>query len=301
MKMLGFTITVSVFLLVSANAVAAVKKVDAPFVYAKDLINRCNDFCDVQVAKSPSPGQKATIYAREVIRSLDAAGFSVGNKRLPKSFRVLRTSRSMSADDMTDAARKAITDVLPDGVVLEEMGKVTAGKVPEGRWEARAVYDESIGAARTRSIAVVFLHDGVPFRKVFVLCRMAYIANVPVAAMDIQRNEIVQPGAVVFKPVKLDPSHRNAILNADDIIGKKCRGMIRSGSFFESRDLIELPLVHRGDAITIISKINGIRISARGIARQDAVKGKRIAVEIPTVGKILFAEVVSEGLGVVTR
>ena len=202
---------------------------------------------------------------------------------------------------MTDAARKAILDVLPVGVLLDEMGKVPAGETPRGHWEAKAIYDESISAAHTRNITVVFLDDGVPFRKVFVLCRMSYMVDIPVAAMDIERNEIIQANAITFQRVKMDTPYRHALLDISEIVGRKSRGAIRQGSIFEQRNIEEIPVVFRGDAITVVSEINGIRISARGIARQDAIRGKRIAVEIPTVGKVLFAEVISAGLGVVTR
>ncbi|MBN2714798.1 MAG: flagellar basal body P-ring formation protein FlgA [Deltaproteobacteria bacterium] len=301
MKPIIHAFIVASIYLAGFESAAAVRKIESPFVFAKDLISKCEDFCDVKVADSPAPGQRSTIYANDVIRSLDAAGFSVGKKRLPRSFRVLRTSRSVSAEQMTDAARKAIIDVLPDGVVLDEMGKVTAGQTPTGPWEARALYDESIGAARTRNVTVVFLEEGVPFRKAFILCRMSYMVDVPVASRDIQRNEIILPDAIEMKRVKMDTSHRNAILSAEDIIGKRSLGTINQGNFFENRHMTEVPVVFRGDAITVVSKINGIRISARGIARQDAVRGKRIAVEIPSVGKVLFAEVIAAGLGVVTR
>ena len=297
---------ISIFILVASlgaagSGMAAVKKVDAPFVYARDLISRCESFCDVRVAQAPAPRQRAVIYARHVIDSLDAAGFTVNQRGLPKSFRVIRTSRSVTASGMTEAARKAIEDVLPAGVVVEVMGNVPGGDVPTGPWEARAVYDETVGFQRTRSIPVAFLHDGVPFRKVFVMCRMTYRVQVPVAALDIQRNELILASAIEFREMDMESPLRNAILDVNLIVGKKSRGIIRRGSFFEDRTLMEIPVVRRGDAITVVSNINGIRISVRGIARQDAVRGARIAVEIPTVGKILFAEVLSEGMGVVRQ
>ncbi|MBN2528430.1 MAG: flagellar basal body P-ring formation protein FlgA [Deltaproteobacteria bacterium] len=301
MKTVFTGLTVTMLLMMSLDGEAAVKPVETPFVYAKDLISKCSDFCHVQLAKSPAPGQKATIYAREIITSLDAAGYKVTQQRLPRSFRIVRVSKSVNAAQMTEAARGAIMDVLPEGVVLEQMGKVHGGEVPTGEWEARAIYEESTGAQRTRSIAVVFLADGVPFRKAFVLCRMSYVVNVPVAAMDIRRDEVIRSGAIVLKKMKMDTPLRNVVLDADKIIGKKSRGVIRQGSPFELRDLEEIPVVHRGDMVTLINQVNGIRVTVRGIARQDAVRGNRIAVEIPTVGKVLFVRIVSAGLGVVQQ
>ncbi len=297
---------ISAFILVTilggaSSGMAAVKKVDSPFVYARDLIRDCQDFCDIQVADAPAPGQRLVIYSRYVVDSLDAAGFNVCKRKFPKTFRVIRSSKSVTANRMTDAARKAIEDILPAGVILETMGNVPGGDVPTGSWEAIAVYDETVGFQRTRSIPVAFLHEGVPFRKIFVLCRMTYRVKVPVATMDIRRDEMISSADIAYREMEMDTPIRNALLDVHDIVGKKSRGVIRKGSFFESRTLIEIPLVKRGDLITVVSNVNGIRISARGIARQDAVRGARIAVEIPTVGKILFAEIVSIGVGVVQQ
>lgn len=280
---------------------AATKKVDHAFVSAGDIILKCQDFCNVKLAEAPAPGQRKVLLARDVEAPLARAGFTVAKRKIPNRVTVIRKSRNANTVELTQLVQQSIKNVLSNGAHLEQMGKITSGKVPTGDWAIRAVFDSEKMYQRTISIPVEFHSGGVVFRKIFVMCKLSYLVKVPVAAKAIARGEILTPQAIRFTEKKTDDASRKIPLHMDQIAGFKSRVSMQPGDTFEARHLENVPVVRRGDAVTVMSAIRGIRISARGFARQDAVKGQRIAVEIPSLNKLLFAKIVSAGLGVVQR
>ncbi|MBN2340624.1 MAG: flagellar basal body P-ring formation protein FlgA [Deltaproteobacteria bacterium] len=287
--------------LIGTGVFAAVHKVDAPVVRAGDLISNCADFCQVQVANSPAPGQRQVLYARDIQAAIEEAGYALGKRKLTGRYTVIRKSRSADTEELTGFVKHAIETELPEGAVLESMGKVIGGKVPVGEMIVRVSFPTTMSYQQTVSVPVEMVSQDVVFRKVHVLCRLSYYVNVPVASRSIARGELIRPDAVDYKKMKMDSSTRHMVTDIAEISGLKSKIAMRAGDVFDSRNLEQIPVVRRGDAITILSSVRGIRISARGYARQDAVKGDRIAVEIPSLNKMLFARIVSRGFGVVQQ
>lgn len=288
-------------LLWSSNASARTLVTDEPVIWAKDVISKCKDFCDVQITMSPEPGQTLVLRQKEVIAYLDTAGFSVKKQIIPKRTRIQRAFRRAESTELTRLTRHAIEAVLPKGATLEKLGKIHGGKVPKGDLQVRTEFDGSKQFMRSVSVPVTFMSKDVPFRKVYVICRLTYNVQIPVAARPIAKDEILSAAALTYKNIQFNNTTNRFVVDSHQIIGTRSRVAIQQGDAFEQRNLAPIPVVHRGDAVTLVSRTRGIKILVRGYARQNAIKGQRIAVEIPSLNKLLFAKIVSSGFGVVQQ
>lgn len=287
---------------VSTAGNAAVVKVSGAHILLGDLVKNCKgEFCEESVSESPAPGQKKTIVKQDIQRFLDERGANRVKIAMPSTVVVKRSHRVASEKEMKGLVENAVRRALPENVILERIGKVRKGPVPKGEFSVSATFDETRMYSRNISLQVDFSADGIVFKQLTVASRVMFEIEIPIAARDIQKDTIISSTDVVFKKRRVSRMPNGTGFSLDSIVGKKARTMIGEGRTIEPRSLVAVPVILRGDSMTVYSHSGGVRISARGYARQDGCTGERVLVEIPFLNKILHAKVLGAGVGEVVR
>ena len=80
----------------------------------------------------------------------------------------------------------------------------------------------------------------------------------------------------------------------NDIIGRKLKNSLSSGTIIRSRHLKKDWLINKDQIVTIENKLNGIIISAEGIAEEPGQKGDRIIVRNINSGKKIYGWIENE-------
>ena len=129
------------------------------------------------------------------------------------------------------------------------------------------------------SVAVVAVGDkGTPEVRFPVSARVKTYEQVIVLREDFSRSHILSPDDVQYTERETTVSRGEPVKNIEDIIGKRLKRRIKSGTVLTSGDLELPPLIERGDEVTMIVNYKNIMIGCVGKAWQSGRKGDRIIV-----------------------
>ena len=80
----------------------------------------------------------------------------------------------------------------------------------------------------------------------------------------------------------------------DDIIGKRAKRMIPSGTIIAGNMIEDPPIIDKGDLVTIIIESEAFRITAQGKAQESGARSQIIRVVNTSSMKEISAQVVNE-------
>jgi len=81
-----------------------------------------------------------------------------------------------------------------------------------------------------------------------------------------------------------------------EVIGKEVRRPIGKNNVVKRNYLKEAPLVKRGSLVILIAEKGNLKVSTKGLAREDGGLGAIIRVENVTSGKIVTGRIVEPGV-----
>lgn len=289
-------------MLICSHSWAKTTRVNSPWIQVKDIIPKCeSDYCDLSVAQSPGPGQQKILYRKDVTAAMLTEGYTVPKGIIPNRTKIVRSGRKASSEELTQKALTAITRILPLETVIKGTGDVPSGYVPNSDYDVIASWPEHLPYQKKISIAVEFSHEGVVFRKVHLITRIAHEVMMPVAAYPMEAGTILDDTSISLKRVRSDNKPNLIYLNKEDLIGLKLTRSVRSGEGFPKRYVEAIPIVKRGEGLVVVSKVGAVKISAKAYAREDGTKGEHIRVHVPSVNKVVMVKMVSPGMGIVLR
>ncbi|MCP4718399.1 MAG: flagellar basal body P-ring formation protein FlgA, partial [Desulfobacteraceae bacterium] len=79
----------------------------------------------------------------------------------------------------------------------------------------------------------------------------------------------------------------NVVRNIQEISGKILKTSIQKDNYIKSSWLEEIPLIQKGDLVTLVARRNNLLIVASGISKEDGYADKLIRVENIGSGKIV--------------
>jgi flagella basal body P-ring formation protein FlgA len=104
-------------------------------------------------------------------------------------------------------------------------------------------------------------------------------SDVLVAARDLKRGDIVSQKDVtsVYESLYAVPVPR--IQSVDDALGKEVNYSLLKGTVLTQSQLRAVPLIHRGDNVSVFFKSGALELSVRGEALEDGQKGQSVRVK----------------------
>lgn len=114
-------------------------------------------------------------------------------------------------------------------------------------------------------------------RRSRVVADVCVYREVAVALRDIRRGDPVDDDAFAISRVDVC-GVRDYLIHEEQLAGTEARRAIRAGTVITVDMVRPIPIIARGDEVTIEARVNNIRIVAQGIARQDGGRGETIRV-----------------------
>ncbi len=286
--------------LFALTAVSSARADLGPVIRVGDVVPRCSgDVCEVEVATSPLPGRSALITESQVISALASAGFDDHTLRIPARKRLKRPGRKAEAAEVEKRVKEAINEVLPAGVVLEGIGRVGNIEVPKSGYEVSARWTAGAIFHRRTTVPVDLLDEGTAFRSIPVSVQLVQKMHVPVALRDLPVGHVLTRRDFAMQPITVEGRGDELAKEPKEVVGKRLQQQMRGGEPFVARHLEGIPVVLRGERVTVISQVGGVRISASAVARQDGAVGERILAIVGSSSKRLWVEVAAPGVAVV--
>jgi flagellar basal body P-ring formation protein FlgA len=260
----------------------AVITVEGPLVTLGDLVSDAGDAAGTAVFRAPDPGTTGTVSASRIVAAAEGHGLSPELDGL-QTVTVSRASRAVAADDITSQIVKR----------LRADGRIAAGAEADIRLDgfARAMHVEANAVAPIeirnldhdprsgRFSADLAIADsriaGAGFR---VSGRIAELVRVPVMVRNLRRGETISPGDVAVQRIARSELRDDVVRTPEELVGQAARRGLRAGAPVSADSLMEPILVQRNEAVTIVYRIPGLTLTARGRAIGGGSRGDMVTV-----------------------
>ena len=131
-----------------------------------------------------------------------------------------------------------------------------------------------------------------PPRRLVVPVRFDGKIVVAVATRKLGPGEAVVADAVRIEQRLASTLPSDAVSAPEALQGTRVVRAMAPGDVFRKGSLAAIPLVRRGAAVTITTSTSGVRVSCRGVARMDGVRGATVPVLVQASGRLVRATVV---------
>ena len=151
--------------------------------------------------------------------------------------------------------------------------------------------DEEFLDSRVRVVAEFIDHEGEAIRRVRLNANLKIYRMVAVTEVDLDRHEAVNGGYVVME--RRDVSGNSGFfVTPDDLEGMRTRRSVKAGTMLTKKYVEPIPLINRGDVITIKACIGSVLITANGTARESGGLHENIRVYNETTRKTIDCTIV---------
>ena len=123
-------------------------------------------------------------------------------------------------------------------------------------------------------------------RHLIVTANLAYYDTVAVASIPLRRGDALTSNSVRFERREVTQMLGRTFSRLRDIEGLQVRGSVPVGRIVDERQTDPIPIVERGQAVTIHASVGACTVSTRGKALSSGAVGDHIFVENSSGQKI---------------
>lgn len=143
------------------------------------------------------------------------------------------------------------------------------------------------------ALEVDVIKDGKTVQQIPIVVRTALNRNVLTARRAINQGAAIVAADVDLMPVTFTRLDDLGLDDASVVVGQRAKRFIPAGTRIEPETLEPVPLVLRGQLITLISEVGGVRVVTTAKAGANGTRGETIRVRSVDDGKIEFDAVVT--------
>ncbi|MBC8070365.1 MAG: flagellar basal body P-ring formation protein FlgA, partial [Deltaproteobacteria bacterium] len=210
---------------------------------------------------------------------------------LPARQQVRRSSTTIGVETLNEEVLAKLLAVLPLGVEVESVLGLRDVLVPIG--EPRI--EVKLGRLRRSTIVTVDVSVGTRrWATLRATVQLTGDAQTPVLVDELEPGTTVTDAHVQMRQVDLDSLPDNALVRADQLVGKRIRNRQRAAAPLRTSAAEELPIIARGAVVTMVSAMPGLRVTRKAVAQQEGAKGATIRVKLDD-GTVLPVVVASAG------
>ena len=146
------------------------------------------------------------------------------------------------------------------------------------------------------ALALEVIVDGVTVRRVMVAAFVRTYASVLLAARPLDARAPVGPCDVRTARVETTLWPRRAVADTSALAGKRTKRIIAEGSVIFEELLEQVPLVARGDRVTLRAEAKGVCVSIGAVALEDGRLGAVISLKAACTRDRLKGRVIEAGI-----
>lgn len=111
-----------------------------------------------------------------------------------------------------------------------------------------------------------------------VVCSAKQLPRVLAPKANMSRGHIIRPDDVVWKQLEEAENVADYATQVEQVVGQEARRGFRAGESFTVADLRGVPLVKRGDIVTVVARSRGITVRMDAKSRGDGCLGQQVTV-----------------------
>lgn len=284
----------------------ATATVEGDFVYLGDIStiesadpSTIQKLSRIKIADAPIAGQSRWIHAQEIKVRLKRAGLDEPHYRISSAgpVKVLRRYAVVTPAKINQAVKAFIqrhAPWKPDQLKIEKLTFDQALTVPPGNVTFQVTAPKHTDWLGPIPFSVLVLVDGHAVKKVVTPATIEVWSDVVIAAKPLGRFQPIEADDILIEKMNLARVPFNVIVSADQVLGRRANRNIAVNSVLRNDQVEMPPIVRRGDVVQVIAESEVLKVSAKGMAKENGAKGDRIQVMNLRSRKIIYAQVVDE-------
>jgi len=249
--------------------------------------------------RSPDMGTSGNVPASEVAERAIAAGLETAGTDGLRTVVVFRGATKLNRDQLAGLVRTSLAErnagINADKLeirLLQAPDQVLADpKVHDPIRVDRIEWSQTSGHFNLHAtVAVEFgterlILSGIATEMIDVIALM----------QPLRRGDIVKDVDLDFIRLARSKVPAGALTDADKILGKEARTNIRANAPLSHRDFQRPVLIERGEKITVVYEMSGMKLTSRAQAMENGAKGDVIDIKNIQSRRIVPATVTSRG------
>lgn len=288
-----------VFLLTPSAEAATLKHlsiVNDDVIRVGDLFDGADDVHAAAVlGRAPQPGNDMTIPARTLSRI--ALKYQIDwTAQSGDQVVVRRDAHTVGMTELGDAVKTALgTRGVSGSYTVSLNGVTSAITLPRTLPATAEVTNLKYTPGRDDFTATLATPSAAnPVKTINVSGMIERTIEVPVLKAGARSGDIIGSTDIEWIDVSQRMLAKDAILDADRLIGKTPTRMLEMGAPIRIKDITNPQLISRGDEITIIVMEGGMQLTAKGKAMQNGAEGDMIRAVNVTSNRSLTAMVTGD-------
>lgn len=258
--------------------------VASDLVHIGDLVDNVGDAAHVAIFRAPDLGQSGTVQVQRILDALRPHHLTFVDTRSLAEVRVIRASRLITVKEVesaiaqTLAGKSGLGEARNLAITLDRDFRPT-------HFEATAQGELQVGRSlydpKSRRFDISYdLPDSAIAQKLKLRFTGTISESVEAAVLTrpMARGERIRTGDVSVERRPKNEAQGEHNPDVSDIIGKAARRPLRAGQILSRNDLMKPELVARGEPVTILYEVPGIRLTLRGKAVEGGTDGDVINV-----------------------
>ncbi|MDY0267639.1 flagellar basal body P-ring formation chaperone FlgA [Trichloromonas sp.] len=262
-------------------------------------------FAELQLMRSPEPGQERTLSAALIRQALLQRAPELNQATWAGAQTVTVRRDGLVIDQpalekLLSGYLEANRERLPKArIAFKNMQFPPSFVLPKGKLATEVIPADS-RILGSRRFTVIFRVDGQVVRNLSLRGELEALAPVVVAAADLDRGTILNEADL--DRVEMDlTSLRNPCLDPDEFLGKKLKRPVRQGTPLDPATVEMPPVVSRGETVTILLRRGTLSLTARGQALQNGLRNETIRVRNNDSQRDISGRVVEPGVVIVEQ
>lgn len=251
--------------------------VAGPTITFDDLFSNAGVLADLPIAAAPLPGRKLTLSPLGIARIASAHGRQWSNLSGLRRILVKRSGRRLGSAELSELI---VQELAYNGIGGQFELAINSGSsgiyVPETGTDIAVIKHVDFNASTGGFKASLLPYLGAEI--VMLRGRAWPLTQIPSLNRAFSSGEEITAEDITWISSRADRLGLNPVLQEDELVGKAARRSLRPGIVIRQQDIKTPDAVAKGELITIIYELPGLRLTARGKVLANAGAGESVRV-----------------------
>ncbi|HDD43993.1 MAG TPA: flagellar basal body P-ring formation protein FlgA [Candidatus Desulfofervidus auxilii] len=142
------------------------------------------------------------------------------------------------------------------------------------------------------SLPIAFSINGQIVNRTWVTVKAKISLPVVVTLRPLARGEVIKKEDVKIEKREFSKINPRMFSRLEEVIGKRMKVSIGAGEILTYTQVQPIPLIHRGDIVTIVAESPVLKVTVKGRAKEDGCRGDLIKVLNLNSKKIVYGRVI---------
>jgi len=245
---------------------------------------------NISLGRSPRPGKVKVITQRRILSSLRMHQDVLAGKGmdLPDKVYVKRNSQQPDPEAVRLCLKESLSRYFRGkAFTIEELETPEFGQYPVGALSVREADTPRVSTGGRFAVGVEVLVDGHREDRIRMAGRVAVFDTVVVAVKKLKSDTAVSPSDGRLVEVNILNLEGDPAISLEKMRDATLSRDVDEGQVILAKWLEPVPLIHKGDVVTLVAHKENIMIQTYGISREDGFSNSLIEVENMRSGKVV--------------